>query len=110
MAEILTPQIAFPLRLNATGTDAVVNEQDSDDDVMDCVEVLVSTERGERVDLPDYGIDDPTFTQGEANTDDIISAIGEHEPRADIDFEHEDDADDLIDRIRLRVKGRSDDA
>jgi hypothetical protein len=83
MAEAANPHIAFPFRLNASGTGVIVTEQDSDDDIMDCVEVLLSTELGEREEVPSYGMEDPAFRLGGIDEDRILDVIARWEPRAE---------------------------
>lgn len=60
MAEV--PHLAFPLRITS-GTFAAV-EQDTIEDVRQCVHVLLSTPIGARPLAPEIGVEDPTFTEG----------------------------------------------
>lgn len=111
MDETTIPHLAYPFRLNSKGTAAVVNDQGDDGDVLDQVEVLVSTEVGERIELPDFGIEDQTFREGGADVDEILGAIADWVPSADVDPEQEDPEDEaLVDTVRLRVMGRTDNA
>ena len=104
-----TPKLSYPFRFNAAGSQAIVVEQNSQDEIIDCVEVLLSTELGERQEVPDYGVPDQTFRQGGASTEAIEEAIRTWEPRADVDIERTDtDLDDLVDRLRLGIKRRGD--
>ena len=82
-------------------------EQDSDEDVMGCVEVLLSTFTGERIEAPDYGIDDQAFRENSADVGHIASKISLWEPRADIEIEPER-IQDLVQTVRLRYRGRVD--
>jgi phage baseplate assembly protein W len=101
MARIDTPKLSFPFRLHANGASAVVVEQDSDDEILDCVEVLLSTEKGSREEAPAYGVEDQSFLEGGANQDQILTAISKWEPRAERTLE----ADQIISSIqRVRVK------
>lgn len=104
MADV--PHLAYPFQLNTRGSAAVVNEQDDDNDIIDCVEVLLSTERGERIELPDYGLEDPAFRMNGADGRQIVSVIEEWEPRATIDFD-DDELEELVQTVRLRVIGRT---
>ena len=74
--------VAWPLRLSAGGL-AVV-EQDTLDDVTQCVSVLLHTQVGARVLEPDFGIEDPTFSDG-LDVDEVVEAAADYEPRAAID-------------------------
>jgi phage baseplate assembly protein W len=73
------PHLAWPLRLTADGTFLTV-EQDSLDDVRQCVAVLLNTPRGVRPLAPDVGIEDPTFAG--ADPDGLQQTLEEQEPRA----------------------------
>lgn len=102
MSDIQVPDFAFPLRLG-TGSDFAMVEQDSVDEIMQSVEVLLSTTRGSRVELPEYGIDDPSFTG--VDLQDISDAIVDWEPRASVTLSDEiDSKDELIQHIRAEVE------
>jgi phage baseplate assembly protein W len=79
------PHIAFPMRLDAAGA-LVTNEQDSLDEVQQCVLVLLRTPLGARPLAPGVGVADPTFTDGidpEALTA-TLTNVETGEPRADV--------------------------
>lgn len=76
------PHLAIPFRLNPDGSAQTV-DQDSIDDIAQCVEVLTATTIGSRIELPGYGIPDLTFTQGQPAAQQILQAINTWEPRAD---------------------------
>lgn len=80
MAEV--PHLAFPLRMNPDGTLADV-EQDTIDDVRQCVHVLLRTEVGSRPLAPDVGIEDPTFTEG-LDPVQVATRLEEMEDRAQV--------------------------
>lgn len=74
-------RLAWPLRLNpVTGSLATV-DQDSDDDIAQCIKALVLTRPGSRPDLPDMGVDDMTFGEQPVDLDQLRQALGRHEPR-----------------------------
>ena len=104
-SQIGTPHFAFPFTLLASGKSAVYTEQDSDDEIMDSVQVFLTTERGERIEVPDYGIPDQTFLQNGVNTNQILTALGLWEPRADIDITSTEWTQ-LVQRVRFSLKGR----
>lgn len=80
MADV--PRLAWPLRLDPlTGSLAVV-EQDSDEDIAQCVKAIALTRPGDRADLPDLGITDPTFGEQPLDLDAIRETYDRHEPRA----------------------------
>jgi phage baseplate assembly protein W len=103
---IETPHFSFPFRVSATGTKVRVVEQDTDDEIMDCVEVVISTEPGERLDLPDFGVPDQTFQQGGVDMQVVINSIRRNEPRANIDVEAQRIAD-LTQEVSIRYGRRS---
>jgi phage baseplate assembly protein W len=95
------PHFAFPFRL--VGTRVVTVEQGSDDEILDCVEVLLSTEPGERVDIPDYGLEDQTFRQGGASWAEIRSTVRAWEPRALTEVE-ESTMEGRVNNMRVKIR------
>lgn len=78
-----TPHLAFPFDLSAGS--AAVTEQDSLDEIVDCVEVILRTPRGQRVDQPDFGLADPTFRMNGMDASEIEGSVAQWEPRADVE-------------------------
>lgn len=77
------PHLAVPIRL-LNGEFATV-QQDTLEEVRQCVLACLQTPRGSRIDAPEYGI--PTtllFSQGdrEPNIASILAAVEDSEPRA----------------------------
>lgn len=94
------PQFSLPLRL--VGTDLLEVEQDTDEEISDCVEMVLRTTLGQRPTLPDFGIADPTFTLGGADLEALRLAVETWEPRASALFEREPDLlTTLTDRITV---------
>jgi phage baseplate assembly protein W len=81
---------------------AAMTEQDTVDEIADCIEALVLTRPGERMELPQYGLDDPTFVG--LNKDDLMTAIERWETRATVAVEEGWDFDEFIQKIRLEVR------
>lgn len=79
MADLSIPHLTWPVRLDGTGLAQV--EQDSLDDIAQCVTVLLSTQVGSRDELPAYGIDDPVGGR-HIDLPSVVAAVGEWEPRA----------------------------
>ena len=77
------PHFSFPFSLDFSGH-ASVNDQDSSEDISDCVEAILRTSRGQRGELPDFGITDPTFELQPVALEPIIQAVLDQEPRASI--------------------------
>jgi phage baseplate assembly protein W len=78
------PHLATPFRI-VNGAIAVV-EQDSVEEIEDCVESILRTFVGTRIDAPDFGIPDETFRQQTPSTgaELYIAAIEAQEPRAHV--------------------------
>lgn len=76
------PRFALPLRYK--NGSALVNEQDSIDDIADCVYAVCSTHPGDRQELPDFGLTDPTFDQEPLPVATMQIQIEQWEPRATI--------------------------
>jgi phage baseplate assembly protein W len=78
------PHFALPLRLDAAGRLAVL-EQDSADEIAQCVAVVMATPEGSRIEVPEFGV--PRYEFRTPNAADIIAAVTEWEPRADLDID-----------------------
>ena len=76
-------RLAFPMRV-VNGRLAVV-EQDSDDDVAQCMTAIGRTRRGDRWDQPDMGVDPVEFHERPIDTTQMIQALRRHEPRRSVD-------------------------
>jgi phage baseplate assembly protein W len=74
------PHLKVPLELADDGSFAVV-EQDTIDDVRQCVQVLLHTPLGIRPLAPDIGVEDPTFGMG-VDPHALAAVLEEQEPRA----------------------------
>lgn len=100
------PHFALPFRV-ANGR-AVVNEQDTTDDVVSCVVAIMLCPLGYRAELPEFGIDDPTFREGGPDQEAIANAIARWEPRADTLMSlTRDTLDELAYRVSVLVGTRS---
>lgn len=77
------PHFRYPFKFGS-GVDkhALVNEQDSEDDVMACVLAVVKTQRGWRDDLPDFGLVPTLFAEQPLKIADIQAALDQWEERA----------------------------
>jgi hypothetical protein len=102
-----TPHFAHPFTIAPLpdGTlAAVVREQDEIDEITDCVTRIVSFKRGDRDELPDFGIDDPTFAQQPVDTRLLSTQVAEWEDRVEVDAESSIDSfDELIDNVQLTL-------
>ena len=77
----------MPLRITNGRWELV--EQDTEEEVAQCVRNICAFERGYRVEHPDFGINDPSFTTMPIDTNDIAQALAEYEERAVVDIYQE---------------------
>lgn len=75
-----TPHFALPFRF--LGTAFAVNEQDTDDDITDCVEAILRTPVGSRVEAPDFGVPDQTFALT-VDASIVAAAVAAQDPRVE---------------------------
>ena len=78
---VTVPHLALPLRLTRDGSMATV-DQDGPDEVAQCVEVLLMTEQGSRVEVHDYGVPGWVFQRPDRTA--VVAACSRWEPRADV--------------------------
>lgn len=97
-----TPHFSLPFRFIGGTATAAMTEQDTVDEIADCIKAIVLTRPGERMELPQFGIDDPTF-QG-LNKDDLMAAIERWESRATVAVEEGWDFEQFIQKVRLEVR------
>jgi phage baseplate assembly protein W len=81
-SSVSIPHFSLPLRY--VNGSAQVNEQDSIDDVVDCVFAIAVTNPGDRDELPDFGLLDMTFDQTPLPIDAVVTQITQWEPRAQL--------------------------
>lgn len=99
---VKTPHIAAPFSFN--GTSFAVVEQDSKEEIRQCVLACLSTFKGSRMDQPDFGIPRHLFerTRRNPNVDDYLRAIEECEPRVRALATTE--VEGLIERVAFRLE------
>lgn len=97
---ITTPQFAVPFHVE--GGKVAVVEQGSAQEIRDCVVACLRTKVGSRMDAPEYGIPDKTFSRQPRNpsADVYLRAVEEAEPRARLLGSAE--VEDLIQRVTLK--------
>lgn len=78
MAE--APHFRLPFRV--VGRGARVVEQDSLEEIAQCVYAVLATEPGSREEEPDFGLDDQAFRMGGADLDHFQEIVSQYEPRA----------------------------
>lgn len=102
VALLMIPHFDFPFRfVNST---AAVVEQDSLEDITNCVTAIAATVQGERIERPSFGIPDPTFDRQPLDLQGILQAVTDGEPRAHTLIDQAPDRiDQLIAHITLSV-------
>ena len=99
------PHFALPFRF---APQAVVVEQDSLDEIADCVFAVLSCPLGFRVELPSFGVPDLTFRTEPVPTADVRTQLDEWEPRAGVLFSQNPDVLDVaIARVVANVSIRT---
>jgi|SRR6185437_3921158 len=79
---VSVPHLSAMLTLSPDGSFAYV-EQDTLDDISQCVEMILSTPKGQRTMIPALGFPDPTF-QYPVDKNQMNQIIQTFEPRADV--------------------------
>jgi hypothetical protein len=101
------PHFDFPFTFT-TARHAGVEEQDSLDDVINCILVALLVEPGSRVEVSDFGVPDQVFENQPLNLPLIISSVELYEQRAEQTMSQAPDRlDPLIARIQDIVSLRS---
>lgn len=102
------PHFGLPFRYDNGA--AVVVEQDTSDEIMMCDLAILLCPRGYRVELPTFGIVDPTFDEQPLDSTPIAAALSEWEPRSQELVESSVDAlDELVAYVRIQTGTPSDD-
>lgn len=100
----IVPHLQVPIRFQ--NGRAVLVEQDSPEEIEQCVEAVLRCPLGYRLELPEFGVADHAFEEQPVDTEDIQAAITTWEPRADVLIEeHPDLLDELIDHVQVSVDG-----
>lgn len=101
---VIAPHFDLPFRLGAA---AAVVEQDTVDDVANCVYLLIRTHLGSRPEATAFGIRDLAFSTIPLDKNEIRDVISSSEPRAAaIIAERVDAFDSLIDHVVIEVTAR----
>ena len=95
------PHFNLPFKLRQT---ADYVEQDTVDDIANCVMTLLRTHIGLRAEAPTFGVSDYTFQVEPLDKDAIRDEITAAEPRAVVFInENPDRFDNMIDRIKVEI-------
>lgn len=104
VAILMTVVPHFDLPFRFTAGHAAVVEQDSSDDISNCVDAVLLTRIGSRVEMPEFGIPDPTFDIQPIELQGMFAALVEQEPRAYVLIDQEPDRfDQLIAHLTVSV-------
>jgi len=99
------PHFSYPFRF---GPQAAVSEQDSLDEIADCVLVTVLCPLGFRVELPEFGLEDMTFSMPSPDLEELRSQVEFWEPRATAVFDTQlDSLDALLAHVEARISIRT---
>ena len=96
MAHEQVPHLRIPFEI-VGGMPATI-EQDTPEEIEQSVRVLLKTERGERIEVPEYGVPEWAFEAGE-DLGEVMAAIARWEPRAAAQIEASPNPDDELHRI-----------
>lgn len=76
-------------------------EQDSKDEIAQCLFAIFATQPGDRTELPEFGLASQLFRMGGVDLDELREAVEEWEPRADVLTETEFEG--LAQRVKVTV-------
>ncbi len=85
----------FPFRFTGVGSHALTVEQDSDEDIINCVHAATLTPVGTRFYVPQFGITDPTFS---TNRDLLAAELQASDPRAGLTI-----VEKMIDQLEVDI-------
>lgn len=102
------PHFSLPFRF--VTPHAATNEQDSLDEIVDAVMAILVCPAGFRVELPAFGLLDPTFTVPAPDLEEIRETIETWEPRAAaVLSDYPDLLDELAHHVEIDVQLRTED-
>ena len=104
----LVPHLELPFRFAnyGSGMQAAVTEQDTHQEIANCVVAVVRTYVGFRLEEPDFGIPDYLFQQDQIDLDELRNIIRRWEPRAETYMERIiSDLDPYLQNVRIGVGG-----
>jgi phage baseplate assembly protein W len=100
------PHFDLPFRFG--GPQAAVVEQDSVEEIAECCLAILLCPLGYRVELPEFGIEDPAFSSPAVDVGAIRRAVETWEPRAELLLsEYPDALDELIAHVQVQVTVRT---
>lgn len=101
---VAIPHMRLPMQVFAGEFQTV--EQDTTDEIMQCARAVVGTVRGQREELPEFGLDvDLTFLIKDIDVTRVEAALAEWEPRAAATIETAPQSlDALLTTLRILVE------
>lgn len=104
MTEIPHFRIPFDFIQEGGRVAAAETEQGSADEVFDCVQAIIRTQHGSRIENIDFGINQQEFKQAPLDLARLQADVLEWEPRANVVFSTQsDEFDHLIQRVLAEV-------
>jgi hypothetical protein len=101
MADI--PHLRFPLELDGNG-EFVSVEQNSIEDIEQCVKALLRTPLGLSDELPEMGLTYQPFYEGGADVQEIQQQLAQHERRTDVLLDEDPSRlDDALSIVNVRL-------
>ena len=99
----ISPHFSLPLRFDRDHF--VVSEQDSEEEILNCIEVICRYTQGDRPEKPTFGIPEQTFATPNPDEDLIRASITEWEDRVNTNVGHTvlDKINPLIQNISVEV-------
>lgn len=99
---VLTPHFDLPFSLSGDGASCV--EQGTARDLSNCVYMICATPLGYRDEVPNFGIEDLTFSPPPVMRERVRASISAQEPRAVILFEEHGTATERLIRVALDTR------
>jgi hypothetical protein len=97
-----TPHFNFPFDFKGTRVDVV--EQDTLDDIVNCVQVVLRVHTGWRPEAPFFGVPDFTFMSQPIGANRVDDILVTQEPRAStLVRENPDVFDELINHLNIEI-------
>lgn len=96
---VSVPKLRIPFEVGPRGAKTV--EQDTPQEIAQCVYAILATQPGERTELPEFGFASQLFRQGGVDLEELRQAVEEWEPRAEILTESEFEG--LVQLVKVTV-------
>lgn len=99
-----TLRLTWPLQFDARTGHLKAAEQGSGDDLVSCVEAVLRTRIGDRMEHPEFGTFDLRFQQLPVDLDTVVAHVARWEPRARLLAEQDPSKfAELLARLNIRV-------